>query len=120
MAPLPSPFPYELPWGYCTRRDHLLYLHVFEWPQEGVLKVNGLNNRIGRAYLLATGDSLSVEQEEEGEIRILLPDRPENEISTVVVLDVSGEIDMDPFIVHQQGNDTVSLGYTSLQPPGKQ
>ena len=116
----PSPFPYELPWGYCTRKGSLLYLHVFEWPHEGVLNVNGLNNRINTAYLLANpGEPLSVHQDEEGDIRIQLPDRPENHINTVAVIEISGEIDVDPFIIQQEKNDTVSLGYISASTFGK-
>ncbi len=29
-----SPFPNELSCGYCTRKGNLLYLHVFEWPED--------------------------------------------------------------------------------------
>ena len=116
----PSPFPKELSWGYCTRRENLLYLHVFEWPQEEILKVNGLNSRIHTAYLLEKpGDPLSVHQDEEGDIQIQLPDRPENHINTVVVIEISGEIDVDPFIIQQEENDTVSLGYISASTSGK-
>lgn len=40
----PSPFPYELPWGYSTRKSNRLFLHVFDWPGNGQLNLAGLNN----------------------------------------------------------------------------
>ncbi|MDP4226940.1 MAG: alpha-L-fucosidase, partial [Bacteroidota bacterium] len=45
-----SPFPY-LKWGRCTRKGNILYLHVFNWPNNGILNVP-LKNQVNRAYLL--------------------------------------------------------------------
>lgn len=51
-----SPLP-ELDWGRCTMKKAgattILYLHVFEWPENGKLLVPGLNS--GQASLLAGG-----------------------------------------------------------------
>ncbi|MCK7491067.1 MAG: alpha-L-fucosidase [Comamonadaceae bacterium] len=40
----PSPFPAEPPWGFCTRKGDLLYLHVFDWPADGILRLEGLKD----------------------------------------------------------------------------
>ncbi|HRJ50975.1 MAG TPA: alpha-L-fucosidase, partial [Phycisphaerales bacterium] len=53
-----SPFR-RLPWGRCTTRPGRLYMHVFEWPADGVLRVPGLLNTVTAAAALATGQKLS-------------------------------------------------------------
>lgn len=46
------------PWtGECTRKGSTLYLHVFEWPRDGVLRVCGLVTPVTRAHLLAPAGS---------------------------------------------------------------
>ena len=44
-----SPFKEQLPWGRCTQkatpRGTTLYLHVWDWPDDGKLAVPGLKNR---------------------------------------------------------------------------
>jgi alpha-L-fucosidase len=41
-----------LPWGRSTTKGNTIYLHVFDWPQDGRLVVPGLETPIQRAYLL--------------------------------------------------------------------
>lgn len=52
-----SPF-HDTPWGRCTMKrltdgTTRLYLHVFQWPADGVLHVPGLGSAPARAYMLA-------------------------------------------------------------------
>ena len=46
-----SPFK-KLAWGKCTQKPGKLYLHVFDWPKNGILNVP-IANEVKRAYLLA-------------------------------------------------------------------
>ncbi|MCP4311887.1 MAG: alpha-L-fucosidase [Bacteroidetes bacterium] len=116
----PSPFPSELPWGYCTRKGSLLYMHVFEWPEDGKLKVDGLNNRIKTAYMLVNpGETLAVQQVPGSGIQIQLPDPPADPINAVVVMEVAGNMDVDPFIILQEKNQAVSLGFLSASTSGR-
>ncbi len=67
----PSPFPSELPWGFCTTRGELLYLHVFDWPADGILKLDGLNNRIRNAFMLTDRNTkLKVNRDKGGQLQI--------------------------------------------------
>ncbi len=49
----------SLPWGRCTMKASgsktLLYLHVFNWPAEGLLVVPGLSNTVMSVRFLADG-----------------------------------------------------------------
>ena len=60
------------PWGYCTRKGSRLFLHVFDWPENGQLSLNGLNNKIEKAYsLLDPEEALTVDRDEAGPQRRL-------------------------------------------------
>jgi len=85
-----SPFA-RLAWGRCTKKPGLLFLHVFDWPADGKLVVPGLENEVGRAYLLADANR-ALEVTRAGErIVIDLPQKAPDPIDTVVVLAIEGE-----------------------------
>jgi alpha-L-fucosidase len=116
----PSPFPVEFPWGFCTRKGDLLYLHVFERPGDGVLKVEGLNNRIRNAYMLADkGRNLKIHKAKGGARLITLPESRPDAINSVVVLQISGPPDIDPLVVQQHGDEPVVLDFLTASTHGK-
>jgi alpha-L-fucosidase len=83
-----SPFPY-LPWGRATMKDQNLYLHVTNWPTDGLLKLP-LMNKAGKAYLLADpGNSLNVTQMDQ-HIEINLPVQAPDSIISIVVVEFEG------------------------------
>jgi alpha-L-fucosidase len=90
-----SPFP-KLDWGRCTQKQlpdgtTALYLHVFNWPTDGKLTVPGLQNKVGKAYLLAdpTQAALPVAPGK-SQIVVNIPAQASDPINTVVVLTVVG------------------------------
>jgi len=108
----PSPFPYELPWGYCTRKDNLLYLHVFDWPEDDVLELKGLHNEVRKAYMLADkGESLEIKKSGENKLDLFLPVQPTDDISSVVALEIRGEPEVDPLIISQDESEPMVLDY---------
>ncbi len=116
----PSPFPVEFPWGYCTRKEDLLYLHVFDWPGDGVLKLEGLNNRIQRAYMLTDKErKLKLNQDKGGACLISLPESRPDTINSVVVLQIAGPPDIDPLVVQQNGDEPVLLDFLTASTRGK-
>jgi alpha-L-fucosidase len=93
-----GPFP-RLPWGCCTakRRDDgaTLYLHVFDWPADGVLPVPGLKNRVASARLLATGEAITTESQSD-DVLVRLPSKPPDATVSVIALEIEGALDVDP------------------------
>lgn len=84
-----SPFDY-LSWGRATRKDQKLYLHVFDYPSSGELRVP-MGNKINKAYLLASPDkSLQVNASGKRSV-IQLPKQAPDTINTVVVVEFTGE-----------------------------
>jgi len=84
----------DLPFGRCTVRAgddrSTIYLHVFDWPEEGRIVLPGLANEIGRAFLLAKpGEDLPCGREG-SDAWISLPEAAPDAIDTVVALEVAG------------------------------
>ncbi|PTQ98116.1 alpha-L-fucosidase [Mucilaginibacter yixingensis] len=84
-----SPFPY-LSWGRATRKGQKLYLHVFDYPADGMLHVP-MTNQITGAHLLA-GNGLKLQVlSRKGYSAIKLPVNCPDTVSTVVEVDFKGE-----------------------------
>ena len=76
--------------GQITVKGNKAYVHVFYWPGKEMC-VAGIGNRVLRAYMLATGESLSFKQKEDRLFVYGLPRRPPDPIDTVIALELEGE-----------------------------
>ena len=86
-----SPFK-QLPWGRCTKKPGVLYLHVFDWPADGRLIVPGLRNDVTKAYLLADDAKAElITTRTEKEVVVSVPAKALDASDTVVVLGIDGE-----------------------------
>ncbi len=83
----PTPFG-QLAWGECTARGNTLYLHIFQWPEDGRLVVPGLKTAVQTARLEA-GSELAVEPAAEYLTLALPANRPDTLIP-VVTLELAG------------------------------
>lgn len=93
-----SPFA-NLTWGRCTKKslgnNTRLYLHVFNWPQDGKLVLPGILNKPVQAYILSDKRrNLLAATRDEDAIIIHVPSKPLNEVNTVIVLDIEGKEDV--------------------------
>lgn len=106
-----SPFK-RLPWGRCTTklrgRDARLYLHVFNWPQNGQLFVPGLKSPIRKAYLLAGGKKLRTMPAEAG-VTLAVPGAAPDPISSTVVLELRGKPEVEPTSLGQASDGSITL-----------
>jgi alpha-L-fucosidase len=75
-----------LPWGRSTTKGNNLYLHVFDWPQDGSLVVPGVKTPLERASLLVSGGQLSAAQDAAG-LTLKVGDRAPDEVATVIKLE---------------------------------
>jgi alpha-L-fucosidase len=92
-----SPFE-KLTWGRCTAKPGKLYLHVFDWPKNGELKVPIPRNDVQKAYLLAREDraELLLDSDENGNLVVTVPRRVPDAIDTVVLLETEAEAAVIP------------------------
>ncbi|MFG0251565.1 MAG: alpha-L-fucosidase [Phycisphaerales bacterium JB038] len=89
-----SPFA-ELPFdGRCTVKrigsDTRLYLHIFDWPERGRLRLAGLGNEVIEARLLADPKETVPVMRNGADLQFGLPEEALDEVATVLTLDVVG------------------------------
>ncbi len=83
-----SPFPTQLPWGRATRKGKRLYLHVFEWPADGVLTIPSYGSMPRTARLLGSASKVSLEPTATASgLTLKVPAQAPNAIASVIVLE---------------------------------
>ena len=107
-----SPFG-KLEWGRCTKKEFArgttLYLHVFDWPEDGKLHVPGLQSKVVNAYLMADWKALETQQDDSGVV-VSLPAKAPDDIVSVVVVKVSGALEIGSATpMHQKDGSLVLL-----------
>jgi alpha-L-fucosidase len=95
----PTPFG-PLAWGECTARGNTLFLHVFQWPEDGVLEVPGLKTAAKSAQLTGGGE-LTVKTAPDS-LLITLPAKRPDTLIPVVRLELDGPpvASRDPYILN--------------------
>jgi alpha-L-fucosidase len=89
-----NPFPY-LPWGRTTIKGQKLFLHVVDWPKDGILKLP-MRNKAVNAYLMTnTQKNLGIVQDADF-IKISVPTEAPDTLLPVVVLEFEGKPDVLP------------------------
>ncbi|MEL7118586.1 MAG: discoidin domain-containing protein [Bacteroidota bacterium] len=89
-----GPFPF-LSWGRSTMKGQKLYLHVFDWPEDGRLVVP-FSNQIIRAHLMADPNTDLQVTKGEGKSIISLPSYAPDKIASVIELEYEGIPDVKP------------------------
>ena len=86
-----------LDWGRCTMKKDgestTLYLHVFNWPESGILNVPGLQAATLQASMLADGAILEISTDSAG-VSIKLSGTAPDPINSVIVLKISGSYEI--------------------------
>jgi alpha-L-fucosidase len=76
--------PFNRPdWGRYTKKEGVIYAHVFDWPKDGKLVVNSDIN-IKKASLLIDPTSNLESKIIDGKLTILLPENAPDDIATVI------------------------------------
>ncbi len=97
-----SPFG-TMEWGRVTmkraKEGFRLYLHVFDAPADGQLRLPGVANEAKRAYLLAGPQTSLPVRREQDALWVGLPEQLPDTINTVVVLEGEGPVAIYPLPV---------------------
>ncbi len=115
-----SPFK-RLPWGRCTQkadgRDTTLYLHVWDWPTGGKLRVPGLTNAVRSASLLDGGRAVPATQDTAG-VTLTVPTTAPDPISSTIVLKIVGEPHITPAYFVQDTSGILKLAAAEAETHG--
>lgn len=107
-----SPF-VRLKWGRATKKEYPnatdLFLHVFDWPEDGLLKVDGLRSEVSGAYFMADFQHQIQINKTKAGIVLQLPDKPLDEVDTVIVLKIAGKLDVEKILPGQDAEGVLAL-----------
>lgn len=104
-----SPFEH-LSWGRVTQKEignsTRLYLHVFDWPADGKLRLSGIRNKGIRAGLMASPSTMLDVERDGDAIVISVPKVSPDEIDAVIFLDIERvpDVMLPPEIVFEEEN----------------
>jgi alpha-L-fucosidase len=108
-----SPFK-RLAWGRCTKKitsdGAILYLHVFNWPEDGKLVVPGLKNSGQQAYVLAdpAKKTLAMQSGAEG-LTLSVPTAAPDPVCSTIVLKAKGPLSIEQPSLAQDPDGSVVL-----------
>ncbi|MEP6913299.1 MAG: alpha-L-fucosidase, partial [bacterium] len=82
-----SPFSTQLAFGRATSKPGKVFVHVFDWPADGKLRIPALGKTVSKAYLLAGPKTVLKFAGDNTGITIQLPGKSLDPIATVIVLE---------------------------------
>lgn len=117
-----SPF-FKLPWGRCTSRrttdGTTLYLHVFHWPEDQVLRVPALQAELEDIHLLADADQKLSYSFKDGDLLIDLPAVMPDPVNTVIAVNCRGAIEVESNMPSlQEGEIRLTADFADIHNPG--
>ena len=114
-----SPFA-RLPFfGRATSKGNTVYLHVFQWPRSGELRVPGLTNRVQSARLLADSSARLTTHRDGDDVIVTfpakLPTAAPDEVASVVALTLDGVPQVAPYVIRPDASGVFHLGVESSE-----
>ncbi|MCK4749098.1 MAG: alpha-L-fucosidase, partial [Bacteroidales bacterium] len=117
-----SPF-FKLPWGRCTSRKTskgmTFYFHVFDWPEDNVIRVPGVKTKVKKAFLLGDKDQKLSSGFEQNTLLIDLPEAMPDPVNTVVVVETKGNLAITsnmPALI--EGKIVLQANFADIHNPG--
>jgi alpha-L-fucosidase len=117
-----SPF-FKLPWGRCTQKrtgkGTTLYLHVFHWPEDGILRVPGINTRVKGISLLSDRSQKLSSKKDGDDLLIELPADSPDPVNTVVVMETRGSLEVTSNMPSvKEGKIVLPADFADIHNPG--
>jgi alpha-L-fucosidase len=113
-----SPFG-PLPWGFVTVKGGTLYLHVFDWPRDGVLALTGLRNNVRSVSPLSERSQEWAFRREGHTLIVEVPAEPLDPIDSVLALEIEGTPEVDPTHVAPDEDGSFRLDYLTAVTSGR-
>jgi len=100
-------------WGESTLKESTVYLHVFDWPQDGKLLVGGLEAEVSGAALLADPATLLPCERIGPDFQITLPASPPDAADSVIAVHCETRPTGDPARLLQTNTDNKLSVFTA-------
>jgi hypothetical protein len=102
-------------WGDSTLKGKNLYLHVFDWPNDGKLVVGGLKGEITKAILLADREKALKVVRKGLDVGIELPQKAPDEADSVILMECREAPQGDPvFLLQNNTPNRLSVFFADL------
>ncbi len=108
----------QFPWGRCTVKGDRIFLHVFERPADGILRVGGFRSEILSAALLSAPARELPIRREQGVLQVQMPAQGWDPAATVVVLRAAGKPEAEPHRITQGSDSPFHLDYLNAETRG--
>jgi alpha-L-fucosidase len=118
-----SPFKKQLSWGRVTKKVSAdgakLYLHVFEWPENGELLLPGLRNEASSAAMLGDAASVTTAQSEKG-LTVTVKGRKAGNLERpeVIALNIKGALVVEAVTPEYAGDKDFALDFADADLTG--
>jgi len=114
-----SPFNLLPFYGRVTTKGSRLYVHVFEWPGDRILRLPNLRNQVTEAYVLGRRKALLPLAREGADWAIKLPARAPDKAASVLVVELDGPPQVEPVVIGPDAKGIIHLPalYGSLEGP---
>jgi alpha-L-fucosidase len=84
-------------WGESTRKENTFYLHVFDWPTNGILKLGGFLGKVNKAWLLSDKNEIALphKRTDNMTVQFEVPTEAPDVANSVLVVEVddAGNVD---------------------------
>ncbi len=110
-----SPFA-RLPFfGRATVKNNNLYLHVFEWPKDGRLRIPGIKNPVFSARILGAPNAVVGIKKENDDVLLTLPTEAPNDVASVIALKLDTTPVTLPYTIAPNRQGVIVLGAESCE-----
>jgi alpha-L-fucosidase len=109
----------EFPWGRTTVKGTTVYLHVFSWPADRIIRLSGLNNQPVAAHLLAHPAQKLPVATDHGNILVTVPAVIPDIRDTVIALTLDSQPIVEPPVLTQDSDTGFKLNYLTAVTAGK-
>jgi alpha-L-fucosidase len=110
-----SPFT-RLPFfGRATVKNNNLYLHVFEWPKNGQLRIPGLKNPVFSAKILGMPNAVVGIKKDNDEVLLTLPADAPSDVASVIALKLDTTPVTIPYSIAPNRQGVIELGAESSE-----
>jgi alpha-L-fucosidase len=98
--------------GRCTVKGNTLYVHIMGWPADAKVRLPGLKTKVKRAYLLADPDKALAFRRAAKDVVVGLPERALDPDATVVVVELQGPPEVEPYRIVPETDGRIELPVT--------
>jgi len=104
-----SPFNLLPFYGRVTTKGERLYVHIFEWPADGTIRLPGLRNEVRRVSVVEKGRPKLSFERDGGDWVITLPGQAPDKVASVIAVDLVGAPEVEPMVLGPDEDGALDL-----------